>query len=199
MSDDFYPAFLKSVMDAYDPVWNILDDIADIIARAAREAYFTRLDGDVFIGKNVSLAQNAVIIGPALIGAGCEIRPGAYLRGNVILGENTVVGNSTEVKNSVLLNNVQAMHFNYIGDSILGNYVHLGAGVILSNFRLDQKPVYGRVKLGSVIGDHVEVGANSVLNPGTILGPKTVVYPLSHVKGTHKAGTVLKTPFAAES
>jgi NDP-sugar pyrophosphorylase family protein len=199
--------FLKDMVPKYNPLWNMLDAIGDIILRIAENhrQCFTK-DGDcIFIGRGTTIAENAVIKGPAIIGPGCEIRPGAYLRENVILGNNCIIGNSTEIKNSVLFDNVQAPHFNYIGDSILGNYVHLGAGVILSNFRLDQQPVTvkdskggtvstGRTKFGAIIGDNTEIGCNSVLNPGTILEKEVIVFPLSNVWGYHKGRTIVRTP-----
>ncbi|MDR2435999.1 MAG: UDP-N-acetylglucosamine diphosphorylase [Puniceicoccales bacterium] len=134
---------------------------------------------NVFVHKSARLPSMCVIRGPCYIGAETEIRPFAYIRGNCIIGERCVVGNSTEIKNSILLNGVQAPHFNYIGDSILGNYAHLGAGVILANLRLDNKFVKifdgketfdtNRRKFGAILGDHAAVGCNSVLNPGTVL------------------------------
>jgi NDP-sugar pyrophosphorylase family protein len=137
------------------------------------------ISGDVFLHKSVRLPSICVIHGPCYIGAETEIRPFAYIRGNCIIGERCVIGNSAEIKNSILLNGVQAPHFNYVGDSILGNYAHLGAGAILANLRLDGKSVKvfdgeetfdtNRRKFGAIIGDRAEVGCNSVLNPGTVL------------------------------
>tara|TARA_B110000037_G_scaffold213147_1_gene267222 strand:- start:196 stop:873 length:678 start_codon:yes stop_codon:yes gene_type:complete len=157
-----------------------------------------RIEGDVFIHDSVKLPASFTIIGPAWIGEGVEIRPGAFLRGNVIIGAGSVVGNSCEYKNCLLLENTQTPHFSYIGDSILGNGAHLGAGVILSNLRLDQKPVKavvdgkrvdtGMRKFGAILGDNAEVGCNSVLMPGSILGKRSLVGPLSSFKGTLDAG-----------
>ncbi len=147
----------------------------------------TVIKGDVYLDPSVRLAPNVVIQGPAYIGPDVEIRPGAYIRGNVIVGGGSVLGNACEFKNCLLLENVQAPHFNYVGDSILGNRSHLAAGVICSNLRLDQAEVpvklregvesSGLKKLGALIGDEAEVGCNSVLNPGTILGKRSLVYP----------------------
>lgn len=149
--------------------------------------------GDVFIHETVQLPHFATIEGPAYIGANTQIRPGAYIRGKVIIGENCVIGNACEYKNCLLLNKVQTPHYNYVGDSILGNNAHLGAGVILANLRIDQAevPVHppsgrqnsGLRKLGALIGDAAEVGCNSVLQPGTILGKRAVVMPLSAISG----------------
>ncbi|MBH55036.1 MAG: UDP-N-acetylglucosamine diphosphorylase [Opitutaceae bacterium] len=143
--------------------------------------------GPVYIDPTVKLAPNVVIHGPTFIGPHTEIRPGAYIRGNVIAGAHCVLGNSCEFKNSLLLNHVQVPHFSYVGDSVLGNGAHLGAGVICSNLRLDQANVWiklvggavdsGLRKLGALIGDEAEVGCNSVLTPGCILGKRSLVYP----------------------
>ncbi len=137
------------------------------------------IDDSVFIHKTVKLPPICVINGPAYIGAYTEIRPFAYIRENVVIGEHCLIGNSTELKNTILLNHVQVPHFNYVGDSILGNHSHLGAGVILANLRLDQANVKvsffgekidtGKRKFGAILGDHVEIGCNSVLNPGCVV------------------------------
>ena len=145
------------------------------------------INGDVFIASNVSLPPYGVIEGPVYIGSGSELRPGVYIRGNVIVGRDCVLGNSSEYKNCLLLDGVQTPHYNYVGDSILGNKAHLGAGAILSNLRLDQgevvvKTAHGSMrsglrKLGGLLGDAAEVGCNTVLQPGTILGPRSAVFP----------------------
>ncbi|MCZ6675610.1 MAG: UDP-N-acetylglucosamine diphosphorylase [Verrucomicrobia bacterium] len=145
------------------------------------------IEGPVYLDPSAILYPNVVIQGPAYIGPKTEIRPGAIIRSNVIVGEGCVLGNSSEFKNCLLLDGVQAPHFNYVGDSVLGNGAHLGAGVICSNLRLDHAKVpvmlpSGFVdskmkKLGALVGDGAEVGCNSVLNPGTILGKRSLVYP----------------------
>ncbi|EDY80875.1 Bacterial transferase hexapeptide repeat protein [Verrucomicrobiia bacterium DG1235] len=159
------------------------------------------IKGRVFIHESVELPAFCSIEGPAWIGEGAQIRPGAYIRGNVIVGAGSVVGNSCEYKNCLLLEGVQTPHFSYIGDSVLGNRSHLGAGVILSNLRLDQKPVKaetpeglvdtGMRKFGALVGDEAEVGCNSVLNPGSIIGRRSLVGPLTPFKGTLPADQVL--------
>jgi NDP-sugar pyrophosphorylase family protein len=141
----------------------------------------------VFIGAGTIVEPGAMIIGPAIIGAGCRIRHGAYIRENVIVGDGCVVGNSVELKHCVLFNQCQVPHFNYVGDSILGHKAHLGAGSILSNVKLDNQNVWinfdgtpidtGLRKFGGLIGDKAEIGCNSVLNPGSILGRDSIVYP----------------------
>jgi len=160
------------------------------------------IEGDVWIDASVKLPAYATIIGPAWIGAKTEIRPGAFIRGNVIVGEGCVLGNSCEFKNCVLLDGVQVPHFNYVGDSILGNRAHLGAGVILSNLRLDQQPITVRLpsgtfetglrKFGAILGDQAEVGCNAVLNPGTILGKRALVMPTTAFSGYLPAATIAR-------
>jgi NDP-sugar pyrophosphorylase family protein len=148
----------------------------------------------------VKLPPYATIIGPTWIGANTEIRPGAFIRGNVIAGEECVLGNACEFKNCLLMDRVAASHFNYVGDSILGNGAHLGAGVICSNLRLDQQPVVVRTadaafetglrKFGAIVGDNAEVGCNAVLNPGTVLGPRALVSPAISASGYIPAATI---------
>jgi len=162
-----------------------------------------RVEGQVWLHPTVKLPAYATLIGPAWIGAGTEIRPGAFVRGNVIVGENCVLGNACEFKNSLLLDGVQVPHFSYVGDSILGNRSHLGAGVICSNLRLDQQPISvhaegqvfptGLRKFGAILGDAAEVGCNSVLQPGTILGRRSLVFPLTPFGGVLAAQTVAGT------
>jgi NDP-sugar pyrophosphorylase family protein len=145
------------------------------------------VEGAVYLHPTVKLPAHATIIGPTWIGAQTEIRPGAFIRGNVIVGEKCVLGNSCEFKNCLLMDNVQVPHFSYVGDSILGSGAHLGAGVILSNLRLDQKSVSVRVedevidtglrKFGAILGENAEVGCNAVLQPGTLLGRRALVMP----------------------
>lgn len=161
-----------------------------------------QVEGRVWLHPSVKLPSHATLIGPAWIGAQTEIRPGAFVRGNVIVGERCVLGNSSEFKNCLLLDRVQAPHFNYVGDSILGNRAHLGAGVICSNLRLDQQPVVirtesasyetGLKKFGAVLGDEAEVGCNAVLQPGTLLGKRALVMPLTAFGGYLPAATIAR-------
>jgi NDP-sugar pyrophosphorylase family protein len=159
------------------------------------------VEGLVFIHPSVKLPPYATVIGPTWIGAKTEIRPGAYIRGNVIVGEGCVIGNACEFKNCLLLDKVQVPHFSYVGDSILGNGAHLGAGVICSNLRLDQKNIFVRLengdavdsglrKFGAILGDEAEVGCNAVLNPGTIMGKRALVMPTVAFTGTLPAATI---------
>ena len=163
--------------------------------------------GDVYIHPSVSLPAFGSITGPAYIAEGCELRPGVFIRGNVIAGKGCVLGNSCEFKNCLLMDGVQVPHFSYVGDSILGNGAHLGAGVICSNLRLDQADVpvtlpdgsrqtTGLRKLGAIVGDAAEVGCNAVLNPGSVLGKRSLVMPSMAFRGTLAANTTafLKEP-----
>ena len=160
------------------------------------------VEGDVYFSKGVRFPAYATIIGPAWIGADTEIRPGAFIRGNVVIGANCVIGNSCEFKNCLLMDGVRVPHFSYVGDSILGNGAHLGAGVICSNLRLDQRPVSvhapggvvdtGLRKLGALLGDGAEVGCNAVLQPGAILGRRSLVMPAMAFAGCLPAGTIAR-------
>lgn len=153
-----------------------------------------RVEGAVYLHPTVRLPHVCTINGPAWIGANTEIRPGAFIRGHVIVGDGCVLGNSCEFKNALLMDRVQVPHFSYVGDSILGNQTHLGAGVILSNLRLDQQPIRlhlpdgtiadtGLRKFGALLGDGAEVGCNAVLQPGAILGRRALVHPLTSFSG----------------
>lgn len=159
---------------------------------------------DVWVAKSAKIFPNASIYGPAIIGEETEVRPGAFVRGNALVGNHCVVGNSTELKNVILFNNVQVPHYNYVGDSILGYKAHMGAGSITSNVKSDKTLVVvkdgeekietGLKKFGAMLGDQVEVGCNSVLNPGTVIGKQTNVYPLSSVRGVINANSIFKAP-----
>ena len=162
------------------------------------------VERDVILGKNVIVEPYALIRGPAIIGDGAEIRHGAYVRDHAVIGRNCIIGHSTEVKRSILMDGVSAGHWNYIGDSILGSDVNLGAGAKLSNKKtvktdvtirdLDGKQYpTGQQKLGAIVGDSTQIGCNSVLNPGTLLGKQCVVYPLVSVRGTHPHNQVIKS------
>lgn len=163
---------------------------------------YTEWKPGIWISDNVSIAPTAFIEGPAIIGPNTEIRHGAFIRKNVITGNGCVIGNSSEVKNALLFDGVQIPHFNYVGDSIIGYKAHLGAGAILSNFRFDGKEISirientkyrtGRNKLGSIIGDQVEIGANCVILPGSLIGKGTQIYPLVNTGGYIPAHSTIK-------
>ena len=176
--------------------WEILDRIKDIIAAIGEtlpaDAFDHPADG-VWIAKDAEVFPSAYIGAPCIIGHGTQVRQGAFIRGGALVGDGAVIGNSTELKNCILFDGVQAPHFNYVGDAVLGYRAHLGAGAVTSNVKSDKTPVVvqngkerietGRRKLGAMVGDLVEVGCNSVLNPGTVIGRESRVYPLSCVRG----------------
>ena len=157
---------------------------------------------EVWIHKSAMLYPNIYIAGPTIIGEGTEVRPGAFIRGSVLVGRGCVVGNSTELKNCILFDKVQVPHYNYVGDSILGSFAHMGAGSICSNVKSDKTNVVvrgdlvietGLRKFGAILGDYVEVGCNSVLNPGTVIGRESQIYPLSCVRGEVPERSIWKT------
>jgi UDP-N-acetylglucosamine diphosphorylase / glucose-1-phosphate thymidylyltransferase / UDP-N-acetylgalactosamine diphosphorylase / glucosamine-1-phosphate N-acetyltransferase / galactosamine-1-phosphate N-acetyltransferase len=158
----------------------------------------------IYIGENTLIEPNTYIKGPCYIGDNCQIRHGAYIRGNVITGNNCIIGHCTEIKNSILLNNVCASHFAYVGDSIIGNNVNLGAGVKLANYRLDKEEISfifenkkiktGLKKFGAIIGDNTQIGCNSVLNPATFLGKNVVCYAVLNIGGFIISNSIVKQP-----
>lgn len=185
--------------------WEVLPDIHDFIIRLGerlpRELYEER-GGHIWVAKNAVIAPTACLSGPLIVDQEAEIRHCAYIRGSVIVGRGAVVGNSTELKNAVLFNGVQVPHYNYVGDSILGYRSHMGAGSITSNVKSDKTLVAIRSgeeeiptdlkKVGAMLGDFAEVGCNSVLNPGTVLGRRSQVYPTSCVRGVIPPGSIYK-------
>ena len=185
--------------------WEVLADICDFILKLGDKLpkdEFTKKGDNIWIHKSVTIAPTATLNGPLIIDEGTEVRPGAFIRGKAIVGKNCVVGNSTELKNVVLFNTVQVPHYNYVGDSILGTHSHMGAGSITSNVKSDKTLVVvkdgderietGLKKFGAMLGDYVEVGCNSVLNPGTMIGRHTNVYPLSCVRGVIPENSIFK-------
>jgi NDP-sugar pyrophosphorylase family protein len=185
--------------------WELLPKISSFIVELGKklpEEKFTRVKENVWIAKSAKVAPSANINGPAIIDEEAEIRHCAFIRGNAIVGKGAVVGNSTELKNVVLFNKVQVPHYNYVGDSILGFKSHMGAGSITSNVKSDKTPVVvkngeekletGLKKFGAMLGDNVEVGCNSVLNPGTVVGRNSNIYPTSMVRGCIPAGSIYK-------
>ena len=190
------------IVDLFNAViypWEIIPLIKSFIEEklATNIRSYKQISPNVLVGDGVIIADSAKIEGPAIIGEGCEIRHGA-----VILGNGCVVGNSSEIKNSILMEKIQIPHFNYVGDSVLGNGVHLGAGAICSNLRSDKKSVVikgknfildtGLKKLGAILGDGVEIGCGSVLCPGTVIGKNSMVYPLTLVRGIYPENSILK-------
>ena len=176
--------------------WEVLPKIKEFIIELGNQLNkdeYEQKGENVWIAKTAKVAPTAYINGPAIIGKDAEIRHCAFIRGNAIIGEGAVVGNSTELKNVILFNKVQVPHYNYVGDSILGYKSHMGAGSITSNVKSDKKLVVvkngdakietGLKKFGAMIGDNVEVGCGSILNPGSVIGKNTNIYPLSSVRG----------------
>lgn len=192
LNETIAKAFLEENQYPWETICKIKDFIIKIGENLSNDV-FEQKGENIWIAKNAKISPTACITGPVIIDEEAEIRHCAYIRGNVIVGKNAVVGNSTELKNCILFNSVQVPHFNYVGDSILGYKAHLGAGVIISNLRSDKKEVKiiysGKIidtnlrKFGAILGDFTEIGCNSVLNPGTILGKNVLLYPLSCVKG----------------
>ena len=196
--------YLKELFDNAEYPWEMLSKIKAHILSIIENGMegYTLLKEGVLVGENVKIAPTATIEAPTVIGSGTEIRPGAYIRGSVITGENCVIGNSSELKNCVLLNKVQVPHYNYVGDSVLGNYAHMGAGSICSNLKSDGKNivVHGDVeyetglrKIGGILGDHADIGCGCVLNPGTVIGKNTSVYPLNALRGVFPEGCIVKS------
>ncbi|MCI9147406.1 MAG: UDP-N-acetylglucosamine pyrophosphorylase [Hungatella sp.] len=192
-------------LETYTYPWEVFPHIGRIVKELGQglsEEEFERVGEDVWIHKSVSVPPTATVNGPAIFGRDTEIRPGAFVRGNVLVGEGCVVGNSTELKNVILFDNVQVPHYNYVGDSILGYKSHMGAGSITSNVKSDKTLVKvhgeegdietGLKKFGAAVGDYVEVGCGSVLNPGTVVGPHSNIYPLSSVRGCVNKHSIYK-------
>lgn len=186
--------------------WEALSMIGDFIVKLGEtlsEEEYYRQQENVWIARTAQIAPTAYINGPCIICGGTQIRHCAFIRGNAIVGKDCVVGNSVELKNCILFDNAQVPHFNYVGDSILGWRAHMGAGAVTSNVKNDKQPVRVRAssfeietklkKFGAMIGDMVEVGCNSVLNPGTVIGKNTWVYPLSCVRGAIPSNSIYKT------
>ena len=194
--------------------WDVLKKLRDYVEAHVRPLLQNHCDGvayigeKVFIGEGTEVEDGAMIKGPAIIGRNCQIRHNAYIREHVIVGDGCVVGNSCELKHTVLFNNCQVPHFNYVGDSVLGYKAHLGAGVKISNVKIvsgnvkveinGQEFDTGLRKFGALIGDFAEVGCNAVLNPGTILGRNSLVYPCTNWRGVLAANSIAKNKAAVE-
>lgn len=185
--------------------WEVLPLIKDFILKLGPSldpAKFEKTGEDIWIARSATVAPSASLTGPLIIDEDAQIRPGAFIRGSVIVGKGSVVGNSTEVKNSILFNKVEAPHYNYVGDSILGFHAHMGAGSITSNIKADRTNVVikgeseqietGLRKVGAMLGDYAEIGCNTVLNPGSVVGSHTNIYPLTMVRGVVPSNSLLK-------
>ncbi len=184
--------------------WDVLPLIKEFILKLIPllgEEYI-EIGENVYAHESAKISPTACIAGPTIIGKDTEIRHCAYIRGSVIVGDNCVIGNSTEVKNAIIFNNVQCPHYNYVGDAVLGEYSHTGAGVILSNVKSDKTNIKitvdgqleetGLRKFSAIIGDHVEVGCNSVVCPGSMIYPNTNIYPLTRVRGVIGPNKIVK-------
>lgn len=196
-------SYLKDLFQECEYPWEMLSKIKGLCVKLIEEGIegFTEIKPGVLVGEGVTIAETATIIAPAIIGSGTEIRPGAYIRGNVITGSNCVIGNSSEFKNCILLDGVQVPHYNYVGDSVLGNKAHMGAGSICSNLKSDGKNIVihgdteietGLRKIGGILADGADVGCGCVINPGTVIGKKTSVYPLTALRGVIPANCIVK-------
>ncbi|MFH1562142.1 MAG: glucose-1-phosphate thymidylyltransferase [Nitrospirota bacterium] len=217
----------KAIFDDVQYVWEIIPKIEDYIKQVIQqrgkpqqgkpsEILGEIMDGayligdDILIGEGTVVEPGSFIKGPTIIGKNTQVRQGAYVRGSVLVGDNCIVGHTTEIKNAIMLNGAKAGHFAYIGDSILGAEVNLGAGTKLANFKFENlvstrqassitirvnDKVYetGLRKFGAILGDNVETGCNSVTSPGTLLGPKSIVYPNTTIKGYHPANSIIKS------
>jgi NDP-sugar pyrophosphorylase family protein len=189
-------------------VWEALKQIASYLQFRLKPAVLGRVLGkpfisnSVFIGSGTVVEQGAFLKGPAWIGENCEVRSGCYVRENVVVGDGVVLGNSCEFKNCIICDEAQVPHFNYVGDSILGYRAHLGAGVILSNMRLDHGEISvttgqgtiatGLRKFGAIVGDRTEIGCNAVINPGAVIGRDCIIYPQANFRGFLAGGSILK-------
>ncbi|MBO6214116.1 MAG: UDP-N-acetylglucosamine pyrophosphorylase [Lachnospiraceae bacterium] len=185
--------------------WEVLGEIKTYIKKLGPTLdpdIFEYRGDDIWIARSVTIADTATIKGPVIIDEHTEVRPGAFIRGSAIIGKHCVIGNSTEIKNDIIFDHVQVPHYNYVGDSVLGTYSHMGAGSITSNVKADKTLVAvigdgikietGLKKFGAMLADHVEIGCNTVMNPGTVIGRNTNVYPLSMVRGIVPANSIYK-------
>lgn len=200
---DLNHTIAKDYLKKFEYPWLALSNIGELIIELSKNlgSDYKQIKENVWAHNTVKIFESAYIAGPCIIGANSEIRHCAFIRGNALIGENCVVGNSCELKSVILFDNVQTPHFNYVGDSILGYKSHMGAGSITSNVRADKNLVKihaeedietGLKKFGAILGDYVEVGCNAVLNPGTVLGRNSMVYPTSCVRGVVKENQIYK-------
>ena len=202
---DLERTLAKPLFEGKTYPWEALGEIKDFILSLGEkltEDEYEKRGEDVWIAKDAKVFPSAYIAGPAIIGHGTEVRHCAFIRGSALIGDNCVIGNSVEVKNAVIFDNVQVPHYNYVGDSVLGYRSHMGAGSVTSNVKSDRSLVVvkngdelietGRKKFGAILGDYAEIGCNSVLNPGTVIGRRSSVYPTSCVRGVVPEDSIYK-------
>jgi len=209
---DFTHTIAKELFEGCEYPFEVLPKIKDFIVEISRSLprdEYTEISEGVFVANDAKISDKATILPPTVIGHGTEVRPGAFIRGSVLVGDGAVIGNSTEIKNAVIFDGAQLPHYNYVGDSVLGYKAHLGAGAVISNFKLDHSSVNvrdgsevlctGLRKFGALMGDFAEAGCNSVINPGTVIGRSTVIYPLTSLRGVipensivHNDGKIVK-------
>lgn len=194
--------FLAATTHPFEVLPKIKDFVRELGKTLSPDEY-TEVSDEVWIANDATVSDKATILPPTVIGHKTEVRPGAYIRGAVLIGDGAVIGNSTEIKSAIIFDGVQLPHYNYVGDSILGYKAHLGAGAIISNFKLDHSNIKVRTansvletglrKFGAILGDGVEVGCNSVILPGSIVGHGTLIYPLTPVRGIIPENSILLT------
>lgn len=202
---DLHHTLAASYLSQFTYPWEALAGLGDFIVELGKslpKEEYEEIGEQIWAAKSAVIAPTASITGPAIIGKNTQVRHCAFIRGNALVGDDAVVGNSTELKNVILFDHVQVPHYNYVGDSILGYCSHMGAGSITSNVKSDKKPVVvkagalrletGRKKVGGMLGDFVEVGCGTVINPGSVIGKNTSIYPLSMIRGYIPAGSVYK-------
>ena len=203
---DLSHTLASNYLSGYTYPWEALGGIKELIislGNALDSSLYDKIGEDIWVSKTATVAPSASISGPCIIGHNTEVRHCAFIRGSALVGENCVVGNSTELKNCILFDNVQVPHYNYVGDSILGYKSHMGAGSVTSNVKSDKTLVViksrdgekietERKKVGAMLGDFVEIGCGSVLNPGTVIGRNSSVYPLSSVRGVVPENSIFK-------
>ncbi len=202
---DLDETLAKPLLETLIYPWEVLPKIGEFIKELGKTLptdLYEEREENVWIAKSAKIYPNNYIAGPCIIGEHTEVRPGAFIRGNALVGDDCVIGNSTELKNVILFNHVQVPHYNYVGDSVLGFYSHMGAGSITSNVKADKTLVHvkgedfdiatGFKKFGAMLGDYVEIGCNSVLNPGSVICKHSNVYPVSRVRGIVPAYSIFK-------